>query len=1051
MSLPRFSVNQSLFINLVSALVIIIGLMVSLGMNKEVFPNVAFDNVTVMTTYAGATPVDVEKLITVPIEKELKQVDGIKEIQSSSAVGFSYIRIKLDPDESNKQKVIRDIQSAVDKVKDLPKDVDDPIVTEITSKQYPVIEVSLSGDMTEQNLQEHADTLEDVLEDIPGVARARKSGYRDREIQILVDPKKMRDLYVSFDEIEKALAARNISMPAGKMDTETTEYSIRTVGEFLTAQEIEDVIIRANDSGQWLRVKDVARVVDTFKDEDVINKTLGTRSINLLILKKESGDALWIVAEIKKICAGYLKNQTDGLGVSYINDYSFYAKRRLNVLRNNAWVAIFIVIFILMVFLQKNVAFLTFLGLPVAFFTTFVVMDMMGITINLISMFGLIIVLGMVVDDGIIVAENTYRYMEQGISARKAAVKGAEEVMGAVIVAVLTTIAAFSPLLFMTGIIGKFIRNIPTVLIVALLASLLEALVILPSHLADFVKIKLDSSGKPVGLAKDMPWFKRLIAFYTRLVEAAVRRKYKIVIGFAIALVISLILAFMGIKFVLFPHAGINFFFIRGEAPIGTPLEKTHELIKPVEPIVAGLPKEELDTYVTTVGKIEEDRQDPFAGQASNLVQVTVYLAPEQDRKRKVDKIIEEVRKKAEGIKGFDEFRFDMPETGPPVGKPVEVKIRGEEFDTLDQIAKEYMDDLSMIDGTSDVTWDHKPGKEEIRVNVDRKKAAMAGLDIAQVAKTVRAVFEGGIATKIKPVKAEEETDVTVRFSKDNAKDISTFEDILVSNRYGNLIPLEKIATVEKVSGTTTINHLDGKRVVTTSCNVDTDKVTSMEVNRRLINKFRDIPKRYQGYSVKYGGEQEESVDSLKSLGKAYLYAALIIYLMLASFFKSLIQPFVVMLAIPFGLIGVIFAFMAHGLPLSFMAILGIVGLNGIVVNDSIVLVDFINKLRAQGISRKESIIKAGQMRIRPVILTTITTVGGLSTVAYGIGGKDPFLVPMALAICWGLSFATVLTLIIIPCIYSILDDLALKVTHKSSMIKSTKVNNGNHATNPQT
>lgn len=1041
MSLPRFSVNQSLFVNLVSVIVIIIGLMVLFSINKEIFPNVTFDIVSITASYPGATPEDVEKLITVPIEKELRQVDGIKEIGSSSATSLSTVYVKIDPDEPNKQKVVRDIQSSVDRVKGLPDDVDDPIVTEITSKQYPILEVSLSGDMTERQLQKHVDTLEDILEDISGVARIQKSGYRDREIQILVDPEKLSAYYVSLDEIENALVTRNISIPAGKIDTETTEYSIRTTGEFLTAQEIEEVIIRGNDSGNWLRIKDVARVVDTFKDEDIINKTFGTRSINLIVLKKESGDALYVADQVKKTCTDYLHNQEDPLQAAYVNDYSFFAKRRLNVLRNNAWAAIAIVIIALFIFLQKRVALITFFGLPIALFATFIAMEAMGITINLISMFGLIIVLGMLVDDGIIVAENVYRHMEQGVSPRLAAVKGTEEVMGAVVTAVFTTIAAFSPLLIMSGIIGKFIRNIPIVLIVALLASLVEALIILPSHLADFAKAKLDSRGNPVALTKSTSWFKKVVAFYTRIVEAAIRKKYIIVSGFAVVLVIFVILAFTVVKFILFPSAGINYIFIRAEAPIGIPLEKTHELIQPVERIVSQLPKSELDSYVTTVGKTEEDRHDPFAGQASNLVQVSVYLTPEQDRKRNVDQIIDELRKKSKEIKGFSEIRFDKPQSGPPVGKAVEAKIRGEDFDTLDKIAKEYMDYLSTMDGISDITWDHKPGKEEIRIRVDREKAVMAGLSIQQVAKTIRAVFAGDIATKIKPVKAEEETDVTVRFNKDITGDISVFEDILVLNNFNNLIPLKKVATIEKSPGTTTIHHLDGKRVVTASCNIDTNKTTSIGVNKQLDKKFQDIPERYHGYSVKYGGEKEETIDSLKSLVKAFFFAFLIIFLILASFFRSLIQPFIVMLAIPFGLIGVIFAFLIHGQPLSFMAILGVVGLNGIVVNNSIVLVDFINKLRRTGISSKESIIKAVQIRIRPVILTTVTTVGGLSTVAYGIGGRDPFLVPMALAICYGLVFATVLTLIITPCIYSILDDIALKVAHRSSLISCAKVN----------
>jgi multidrug efflux pump subunit AcrB len=1044
MSLPRFSVNQSLFVNLISVILLIIGLIVLFGMNREIFPNVSFDIVGAYTTYPGSTPQDVEKLITLPIEKEIKQVDGLKEITSTSEIGGSYISVTIDPDQSNKQKVIRDIQNAVDKVQDLPDDAEDPLVVEHTSKGYPIIEVALSGKMSEQQLRAHVEFLEEDLEEIEGIASMSKSGFREREIQVLVDPEKMRSFYVSIDEIKEALAARNISIPAGKIDTATTEYSIRTTGEFLAVEEVEEVIIRANDSGNWLRVKDVAAVRDSYKDEKKSFRTLGTRSINLLVIKKESGDALSIVDRVKERCAEYLKKQEGNLQISYVNDYSFYARRRLNVLRNNAWASVLIVITVLLIFLQRRIALLTFLGVPIAFFVTFIIMNSMGITINLISMFGLIVVLGMLVDDGIIVAENVYRYLEQGTPPRVAAVKGTEEVMGAVVTAVFTTIAAFAPLLFMTGIIGKFIKGIPTVLIIALIASLGEALIILPSHLADFIKIKLDADGNPIALAKELVWFKKLVAFYTRVVNAAIRKRYWIICGFMVVLLVAVILAVTVIQFVLFPSAGIDFFFIRGEAAIGTPLEKTAHLIKPVEEIVAQLPEDELDTFVTSIGNIEEDRQDPFAVTSSHLVQVAVYLTPEQNRKRKVDEIIDQLRQQCQGVQGFEDLRFDQPETGPPVGKPVEVKIRGENFAILDQIAQEYMDYLKTVEGTSDVTWDHKPGKEEIRVEVDREQATAAGLNVGQIAKTVRAVFTGGIATTIKPEKAEEETDVTIKFDRQRTGDLSAFDAITVLNKFGNLISLNKVATIKKVPGTTTISHLDGKRVVTVSSNIDTKKITSMKINQMLAKKFKDVNRRYLGYTVKYGGEQEESIESLQSLLKAFLYAFLIIYLMLASFFKSLIQPFVVMLTIPFGLIGVVFAFLLHGVPLSFMAILGIVGLNGIVVNDSIVLVAFINRLRSSGMERRESIVKGVQMRIRPVILTTVTTCGGLSTVAYGIGGKDPFLVPMALAICWGLLFATVLTLIIIPCIYSIIDDLALKIAHRTSLIRPAQINNNN-------
>jgi multidrug efflux pump subunit AcrB len=1049
MSLPRFSVNQSLFVNLVSVIIIIIGILVVLGINREVFPNVSFDIVSISTSYPGATPVDIEKLITTPIEKELKEVDGIDEISSSSSLGVSYIIVKIDPDETDKKKVVYDIKDAVDRTKDLPKDIyEDPIVTEVSSKQYPIIEVSISGNVDEKKLRYYADVLEDIIEDLPGVGRVTKSGYRDREIQIHVDPEKMREVYVSFNEIEHALAMRNISIPAGEFISDATEYSVRTTGEFDNTEEIENTIVRANDAGNWLKIKDIATVEDTFKKEDIIYKTSGIRSINLLVIKKESGDALTIVDDVKQEAERFLESIQDDIEISYVNDYSYFARRRLNVLRNNGWASLAIVIAIMMFFLHRHVAMVTILGIPIAFFSTFIVMSAMGTTINMISMFGLIIVLGMLVDDGIIVAENCCRHMEAGVPPREAAVKGTEEVMGAVLSAVFTTVAAFSPLLFMTGIIGKFIRDIPLVLIVALLASLAEALIILPSHLSDFVKIRLGPDGKPKGSKSESKWFKKLIAMYTRLAESAIRKKWYVFSGACLAALIAvslMLLSFTGrgpLKFILFPSAGINYFFVRAEAPIGTPLAETNRLIAPVEEAVAQISSDDIDTFVTSVGNIAEDRHDPFSGRGSNLVQIAVYLKTEQERKTELDDIIESVREKIKDVKGFTDLRIDIPEAGPPVGKPVEVKIRGENFDNLDSVAFEYMDYLNTLNGVTDITWDNKPGKEEMLVKVDNQKAKAAGLTMSQIARTVRAVFEGAIATKIKPVKAEKETDVTVMFPPYATKQIDVFDNILIENTYGNLIPLRAIAEIKEVPGSTTIHHLDGKRVVTVSANVDTDKITSIRINSKLKDRFKDIKDRYLDYSVEYSGEQKESVKSLFSLLQAFFYAFLVIFLILASFFRSLIQPFIVMLAIPFGLIGVVAAFLAHGVPISFLAILGIVGLSGIVVNDSIVLVSFINRLRLQGLERKDSIIKAGQMRIRPVVLTTITTAGGLSTVAYGIGGKDQFLVPMALSICWGIVFATLLTLIVIPCVYSIIDDISLKLTHHSSMIRCRK--NGN-------
>jgi multidrug efflux pump subunit AcrB len=1037
MNIPKFSIRQNIFVNLLSLVIIIGGIIALFTLNKETFPNVSFDLVTINTLYPGAPPEEIEKLITTPIEKELNEVDGIDEILSNSFESLSYITVKIDPDIKNKDRVVNDIQRAVDRVKDLPEDAEEPVVFKITTKQIPIIEIALSGEISEGKLQHYTDILKDRIIDIKGVASVEKRGYRNREVWIEVDPQKIDSFHVSLKEIMLALARQNISIPAGKLTDSNKEFRIRTTGEFRTPKEIEEVIIRANDTGNWLKIKDVAVVKDTFEEEDIINRCGGRRSISLIVTKKEKGDALYIVNRIKEEIKEF-KTTTKDVNIATMNDFSYYIKRRLNVLRNNGWIGICLVLISLFFFLNSRIAIITAIGIPIAFLATFCVMVYLGMSINLLSMFGLIVVLGMLVDDGIIIAENSYRYLEAGLSPREAAVKGASEVMKPVTATILTTVAAFSPLLFMSGLIGKFVRDIPIIVIIALTASLFEAFVILPSHFADFARItkaKLTSSPSLEKKSKKevfkARFFEKYLSFYTRLLNAALNRRYRVIGILIIAFIFLLILAFTFIKFTLFPAGGVEEFYIRAEAAEGTPLEVTGELIKPLEEMVETIPDNELDTYVTQIGSTVGLKNiiDPRFKKGSNYAQITVYLSPISKRKRSAQEIIESLRPLTKDIRGFKEITFEELKEGPPVGAPIQVRIRGEKFSTLEEIASRYVKYLKTIDGVTDISHDYRLGKYEMRVVVDEESATKAGLTVGDVAESVRYAFEGGVATSIKPTKAEEEIDVVVKFPEVYKETKSSFDKIYIPNKMNNLIPLNAIAKIRQVKGLEYIKHLDGKRVVTVTANVNEKKITSVRANKLLRRKFRDIERDYPGYSIKYGGEREETLESIQGFFKAFGVAFLLIFLILSTTFRSLWQPFVVLLAVPFGLMGVIIAFFMHNVPLSFLALMGIVGLNGVVVNDSIILVDFINKLRGNKAKRRTSIVEAGRLRLRPVSLTTITTVLGLAPVAYGIGGFDPFLRPMALAISWGLLFSSALTLIVIPCVYAILDDIHSKLT----------------------
>jgi len=1033
MKISEFSVKNSLFINLLSLFFLAVGGLAMLNLNKEVFPNVTFDLVQVQVVYPGATARDVEKLITTPVEKELREVDDIEEIRSVSGNNISTIYVKMNPDAGDKNKIVNDIQRAVDKIKDLPDDAEDPLVQEMNMKLIPVIEVAMSGARDEFKLQEYAESLEGILLDIPEVARIQRRGWRDREIWVEIDSKKLREYYISLDEVMSALRTKNLNLPAGTMRGKNNEYIIRTSGEFLSNKDIEETIIRASDMMDWLRIKDIASVRDAFEDENEVTKSFGTRAINLIVLKKEKADAIKLVSKVKSVLERFKRSVPENVHVYTLDDLSLYITRRLNILRNNGIVGIILVLITLRLFMTKRVAFFTAAGIPIAFAITLGFMMATGMTINMMSMFGLIIVLGMIVDDGIIVSENTFRYIEKGMAPREAAVKGTEEVIPAVTTTVITTIVAFLPLAFMTGIIGKFVKQIPIVVIVALSASLFEAFVILPSHLADFARAPKTLLDKK--RLKKLHWFDGVRDFYTKAISKAIVKRYKTIGIFLIAFVLLIVWLKIGLRIVAFPHKGVEEFYLRAESPIGTSLDKTAELSRQLEKIIETLPKKELDSYVTTIGNISEGRtMDPYMRRGSHLTQVNVYLTPESKRKRSAIQIIDSLRGKLENVEGLEKVRFEQIQGGPPMGKAVDIKIKGNDYATLNKIAQEYVSYLGTLSGITDIDTDYKFGKDEITVEVNEKKASSAFLTTQDIAEAVRNSVGGGTATTIKQTKAEEEIDVVVRFPREEREDENVFQKIVIPNRRGNLINLKNVASFKKQKQLESYKHLDGKRALRVTATVDEKNMTAVKANMLLRKKFENIETDNLGYTVTYGGEEKDTLEAFGNLMKAFALAAFLIFLILATKFNSLIQPFIIMVAVVFGVSGALFALVTHNMEFSFLAFLGIVGLVGVVVNDSIILVDFINRLRIQGMERRKSIIEAGSLRLRPVLLTTITTFIALAPVAYGIGGLDPFLQPAALTLSWGLLFGTTLTLIFIPCVYAVIDDITLRITHHTTV-----------------
>ncbi|MFH1061971.1 MAG: efflux RND transporter permease subunit [Candidatus Omnitrophota bacterium] len=1089
MKIAEFSVKNSLFINLISALILIVGTISMFTLRREAFPVIDFDEVSVQTVYPGAPAEDVEKLVTTLLEKELREVDDIDEMLSISRDGTSIISLKMNPDidENDRRKIVNDIQKAVDRVVDLPEAVEDrPLVLEINSKIFPVINIGVGGQADEFKLQEIADNLKDQLEDIPGVAKVTRSGYRDQEFWIEPDLTKLENLHVSIDEIMQALKARNVTVPAGKLNTPAEEFAIKTTGEFTTKEEIENVIIRANDTGNWLKIADVARVKLTFEEQTIINKNMGKPAITLEVYKKEKGDAINVVDATYKTLEKFKLTIPKEVEITTFDDMSYYINRRLNVLRSNGFIGFVFVVLILFAFLHSRPAFFTALGIPIAMCVTLAVMLWMGITVNLLTMFGLIIVIGMIVDDGIIISENVYRYVEQGMSPQQAAIKGTNEVIAPVAATIITTIAAFFPLMYMGGILGKFLRYIPLMVIVALCASVLEAFFILPSHLADFLKpihglkaekqqtnrdfytmlvitilsavigawLSIVTHSSPLStvlviaavggcsmLVKKYPVLDKMIKAYKQILEKALQARYLVVALSTLVLIGAIMVIVLVLPREMFGGKGIEELLIRAEAKVGTPLEVTNELMAPVEALVNSLPKQYLSSFVTTIGAIDSGRGmgDPTAQSGSNVAQIHIYLTPLQQRDKGPKEIVNDLRPELEKIKGFEKLYFYELKEGPPVGRDVEFNIKGDDLIVLRKLAQELKTYMETFPGVSDASDSYTLGNRELRIAVNREQAAVTGLSVGSIAASLRNAFEGGIATAIKKTKAEEEIKVRVRVPQQQRTSQEIFNKLRIANSRGDLIPLNKVAVIEQSQGLRSISHMDGSRYIQLAASVDQKVIKSLVLTANVMEKFETLAQAYPGYSLSLGGEEKENQESFRDLMIAFLIAILAIFMILATLFKSLVQPFIVMMAIPYSLIGVVVALWLHQESLGLLAFIGIVGLSGVVVNDSIVLVDFINKLRQEGMTRRDSIINSGVLRFRPVMLTTLTTVAGLSTVAYGIGGFDPFLQPMALAIAWGLAFATGLTLVVMPCLYAIIDDWTMKIACHPTVRKLRK------------
>lgn len=1020
-SFIRFFTEQHLFGNLLTAVVFVFGIISIMTIRKDLFPAVDFDVTLVTAVMPGASADQVEKLLVNPLEESLREVDGVKKVQSSATDSRAVITVTLDPDARDTQKTNSDIQRAVDRVEDYPADAEKPVVNALEAGQTPVIELTLTAEtMDEVELRDWVRRVADDLSLLPGVSKVTKSAWRKKEHVVDLNPNRLAEQRISLGQVIQGLNTSNIQMPAGDITLPSgQEVAVKTDGELTTPEQIMQSNVRRNYEGFGVRIADLGTVTTKLEKPTLLYRTNGKRSFSLIILKKKHADAIDTVERVQERMKELKATLPAGIEYQFVNDFTEYLRNRIGILSSNMLLGIFLVMLVLALFLPWRVAMVVATGIPFSMLSGIMLLQLMGFSLNLISMIGLIIVSGMLVDDAVVVVENIYRRVERGDSVDVAVVDGTREMIPAVTASVLTTTAAFSPMLFMSGIFGKFIFEIPVMVIIPLLVSLIEAFVVAPLHFKSWIGKKAIANMRGDRAGAKGHWYDKVVARYVLYIRWAIHHRVKSLFVFLGVLVAVAGLATQ-MKFILFPPDGIYSFYIRVDGKPGTSLEEMERIIQKVEPFVAELPKEELRDFITQVGVQQNEPDDPFTKRASHYAQILVNLTPESERERNVTTVVDELRNKITKPEEAEKIAFEILKGGPPQGKPISINILGEDFKVLREIAEKVKAELQKVPGVTDIEDSEVIGKREIVIVPNQANLSRLGLTTMDLATTVRAAFAGIVATSVRTL--EEEINIRVQLDSARKTAQGKISEIEIGNSQGFMIPIERVADFKEGSSRLLVQHEKFKRVLSVGAQVDLNKTTAMEATLEAQKVLAEVMKPYEGYTLEYAGENEDTTESMQSLIRAFGAAAVIILALLIITFGSFSQPFLVLLSIPMGFAGTILGLFLHGMPLSFMAMLGMIALAGVIVNNSIVVIDFYNNLIKEGREWQEAIVEAASLRLRPVILTSVTTVLGLMPTAYGLGGEDGFVAALALSLGWGLLMGSFLSMLFFPGLLALLE-----------------------------
>ncbi|MCE2708983.1 MAG: efflux RND transporter permease subunit [Bacteroidota bacterium] len=1115
--LSSFSVDNSTSVIILTLIITVLGLGAYRTMPKESFPEIVIPTVYVGTPYPGNSPVDMENLITRPIEKELKSLNNVKDIKSTSVQDFSTIVIEFTPG-VELAKAIQDVKDAVDKSKsDLPTDLDqEPTVQEVNTSDFPIMNVNISGPYSEQELKRFGEYLEDAIERLPEISKADLAGTVEREIQINVDPYKMESVGVSFGDISGAIQGENLTISGGSIKTGEFERTLRVDGEFSNPNDLLDIIVKT-DQQKIVYLRDVAQIEDTFKDRTSYARSKNLPVITINVTKRSGENLLDAADKIKEIIQTTKSNRfPSNVEISITNDQSKQTRTQVSDLENSIIFGMILVVLVLMFFMGFRNALFVGSAIPLSMFISFLVLDSFGITLNLMVLFSLILALGMLVDNGIVVVENIYRLMQDGMPPLQAAKEGVGEVAWPIITSTLTTLAAFLPLAFWDDLVGEFMKYLPITLIIVLSASLFVALVINPVMTSLYMKIEDMSKDKPkkgsirastalvllalifyvVGwtsmgtlsvtfalltlvyvfyVRKWVGWFQAVFLVkmengYESLLKFSLRGKnpVKILTGTFFLLIFSI--AMLGIrspKVLFFPDNQPQLVNVFVEFPIGTSIESTNafvdtmedEMVDKLEPY-GGI----IESVITQVGEGTGDPTEGPSLQATpHKAKITIGFVDYIDRQgidtNDAMEVIRDLVKKYPGVL----ITVDKQQNGPPVGNPVNIEFVGEDYEQLIAFVEESKAFLesNAIQGLEELKTDLSLGSPEVVVQINREKARRFGLSTSTIATELRTSLFGLEVSRYK--EGEEDYPILLRLDENTRYDINTLvnKKIGFRDKFGNKkeIPISSVADIRYGSTYGSVKRKDSEKAITMFSNV-LDGYNPTEINSQIQELMASYPVP-EGISIKYTGEQEEQAKSQAFLLRALGIAIALIFLIIVAQFNSVVSPFIIMTSVLFSTIGVFLGLVIFNMDfVVIMTGIGIISLAGVVVNNAIVLIDYTDLVRTRkreelGIAKGNhlaypdllaSIVEAGKTRLRPVLLTAITTVLGLIPLAIGmninfatllsefdpqfyVGGDNAaFWGPMAWTVIFGLTFATLITLVLVPVMYLLTDKLTIKL-----------------------